>query len=339
MNVAVFAYSRQGCETARRVIECFPDALCRAYTMGRFQTKDFLPLRKPSEPFYGECFAWADAMIFVSSCGIAVREIAPHVKDKTADPAVLCMDERATFVIPLLSGHIGGANALAAQLAAQLGAIPVITTATDVNRRFSVDTWAAEQNIIISDMKMAKAISAAILEKDVGICSDFPVVTDYPAGTFPAESGEIGICISCMEKSPFQNTLRLIPPILHLGIGCRKGITPEAIASAVETVLQEHGIDRRAVKCAASIDIKQEERGLLEFCERSGLPICFYPAETLREIEGDFTSSRFVESITGIDNVCERAALLGAEKLWIRKTAINGVTVAIAAEKLEVHFG
>ncbi len=339
MNVAVFAYSRTGCETARRAIACFPDAVCRAYTMERFLAEGFLALQKPSEPFYGECFAWADALIFVGACGIAVREIAPHVRSKVADPAVLCLDERASFVIPLLSGHIGGANALAAQLAAQLGAVPVITTATDVNRRFSVDAWAAEQGFAISDMKTAKAISAAILEKDVGICSDFPVVTDYPAGTVPAESGEIGICISCRNKAPFETTLRLIPPILHLGIGCRKGIAAEAVAAAVDAVLREHGIDRRAVKCAASIDLKQEERGLLEFCERRALPIRFYPAETLREVAGEFSSSGFVESITGVDNVCERAALLGAETLLVKKTAIDGVTVAVAAETLEVRFG
>ena len=165
MNVAVFAYSRRGCETARRVLACFPDAICRAYTMERFLTESFLPLQKPSQPFYGGLFAWADAMIFVGSCGIAVREIAPHVKNKTADPAVLCLDERAGFVIPLLSGHIGGANALAAHLAAQLGAVPVITTATDVNRRFSVDAWAAEQGFAISDMKTAKAVSGVSCSK------------------------------------------------------------------------------------------------------------------------------------------------------------------------------
>ena len=338
MKTAVFAYTKRGCATAKRVRDALGEDT-RLFTVDRLKCEDFDPIPSPARAFYGELFRVCDALVFIGACGIAVREIAPFVRDKRTDPAVVAVDELSRFVVPLLSGHIGGANELAVKLAEKLGAVPVVTTATDVNGRFSVDAWAAEQGFAISDMKTAKAISAAILEKDVGICSDFPVVTDYPAGTVPAESGEIGICISCRNKAPFETTLRLIPPILHLGIGCRKGIAAEAVAAAVDAVLREHGIDRRAVKCAASIDLKQEERGLLEFCERRALPIRFYPAETLREVAGEFSSSGFVESITGVDNVCERAALLGAETLLVKKTAIDGVTVAVAAETLEVRFG
>ena len=142
MKVAVFAYSRQGCKTARRVMEYFHDAEVKAYTMARFEEEGFAPLERPSKPFYGPIFEWADAMVFVGSTGIAVREIAPFVKDKRTDPAVISMDELGTFVIPLLSGHIGGANELALKLAEVLEATPVITTATDINKKFSVDAWA-----------------------------------------------------------------------------------------------------------------------------------------------------------------------------------------------------
>ena len=108
MKIALFAYSRQGCRTARNVMACFPEAECKAYTMERFEETGFDPIRRPAKPFYGALFDWADAMIFVGSCGIAVREIAPHVKDKQTDPAVICLDELGRFVISLLSGHIGG---------------------------------------------------------------------------------------------------------------------------------------------------------------------------------------------------------------------------------------
>jgi cobalt-precorrin 5A hydrolase len=113
----------------------------------------------------------------------------------------------------------------------------------------------------------------------------------------------------------------------------------ETIREAVDEVLMEHSIDQRAIKCAASIDLKAEEAGLLQYCGEQKLPVTFYTAEELKAVPGEFTPSVFVQSITGVDNVCERAALIGAEKLIVKKTARNGVTVALAEEHWEVHFG
>ena len=339
MKIVVFAYSRQGCRTARRVMAQFAGNDLCGYTMERFGEPGFLPIPKPAGDFYGAIFRDADAMVFVGSCGIAVRKIAPYVRDKQTDPAVVVIDELGKFVIPILSGHIGGANALAGMLAGALSATPVITTATDINQRFSVDAWAAGNGYEISDMGMAKAVSAAILEGDVPLRSDFPIVTGLPGGVIPGDSGEVGICITCKKDEPFGRTLRLIPPILHLGIGCRKGMDAASIREAVDGVLDSHNIDRRAVKSVASIDLKAEEPGLLQFCAERKLPVSFYTAEELKAVPGDFTPSDFVRSVTGVDNVCERAALIGAEKLIVRKTPRNGVTVAVAAEHWEVHFG
>ena len=338
MKIALFAYSRQGCKTARRVLESFKDREIRAFTMERFLEPGFVPIPRPPQSFYGKLFDWADALIFIGSCGIAVREIAPYVKSKLTDPAVIAVDELARFAVPLLSGHIGGANALAMELADLLGATPVITTATDINRKFSVDTWAARQGLYIASLSAAKHISARILEAPVPICSDFPIVTALPEGTAEGASGEIGICISCGTREPFDETLLLVPPILHLGIGCRRGTSREAIEAAVNQVCREHGIHPKAIKQAASIDLKAGEAGLLEYCEKRSLPVSFYTAQELGAIPGEFTSSERVLRVTGVDNVCERAAMMGAEKLLVRKTAMDGVTVAIALEHWEVRF-
>jgi len=339
VKIAVFAYSRQGCKTARRVIAHFADQEIQAYTMERFEEAGFLPICRPSKSFYGPIFNNVDAMVFVGSVGIAVREIAPHVRDKATDPAVISIDELGRFSVPLLSGHIGGANALALDLANALGATPVITTATDINKKFSVDTWAARKGLVIASLSRAKAVSAAILEQDVPLCCDYPITTTLPNGVKTGNSGEVGISISVYRDEPFERTLRLIPKALHLGIGCRKGTPMETIREAVDEVLKAHNIDRRAVKCAASIDLKAEESGLLAFCQERKLPVTFYSAEELKSVPGEFTPSAFVQSITGVDNVCERAALIGAEKLIVKKTARNGVTVALAEEYWEVHFG
>lgn len=338
MKTAVFAYSRQGCKTARRVMEHFRDAEVKAYTMARFEEDGFAPIERPGKLFYGPIFQWADAMIFVGSVGIAVREIAPFVKDKRTDPAVISIDELGTFVIPLLSGHIGGANELALELAKALGATPVITTATDINRKFSVDAWAARNGLAITSLYEAKSVSAAILEHPVPLTSRFPIRTKLPSGVVEGDSGEIGICISYLREKPFAHTLLLVPPALHMGIGCRRGTPTETIREAVDLVLQEHNIHPKAIRQVASIDIKSDEEGLLAFCRERELPVVFYTAEQLRTVVGSFTASQRVLKHTGVDNVCERSSMIGAAKLLVRKTIHNGVTVAIAMTNWEVHF-
>ena len=339
MKLALFCYSRQGRETASRVPEAFPDWEIRKFAPERYAGDGFEPLRRPPKPFYGELFPWADAMVFVGACGIAVREIAPHVRSKVTDPAVICLDELGQFVIPLLSGHIGGANALARRLAAFLGAAAVVTTATDITHRFSVDDWAARQGWVISSMGMAKAYSAAILERDLPLVSDFPILSELPQGVYAGDTGDLGLCLSWQKKEPFEKTLRLIPRTLHLGLGCRRGTSAEAVRDAVNAVLERENLDIRAVGSVSSIDLKQDEAGLLEYCSELNITPKFHTAEELRAVPGEFTASPLVLKVTGVDNVCERAALLGADRLLVKKQAAGGVTVALAAENTEVRFG
>ena len=338
MKVAVFAYSRQGCRTARKVMGYFQGDEIRAYTMERFEETGFGAIGRPSKPFYKPIFAWADTLVFVGSVGIAVREIAPFVRSKLTDPAVVSMDELGTFVIPLLSGHIGGANDLALRLAEVVGGTAVITTATDINKKFSVDAWAARNGLHITNLNTAKAVSAEILERPVPIKSDFPIVNDLPNATVSADSGRIGIYISCKKDKPFEETLLLVPRVLHLGIGCRRGTPVENFRQAVDTVLKEHNIHPKAIKQVTSIDIKSNETGLLEFCQERELPAVFYSAQQLWEVPGEFTKSQCVLRYTGVDNVCERSSMIGAEKLLVKKTVRNGVTVAISTEAWEVSF-
>lgn len=340
MKLAIFAYSRQGRETAGRVQTCLcvPGDEFRCYAPEKHAGGEFLPILGPCTQFTALVFAWADALVFVGAVGIAVRSIAPYVKDKRTDPAVLSVDELGRFVIPLLSGHIGGANALAHRLAAALGAVPVVTTATDINHKFSVDDWAARNGLAITDMSIAKAVSAAILERTVPLCCDFPIAGALPPGTAAGTDGPLGVCISWRNRLPFPATLLLVPPVLHLGLGCRRGVSLEQVGAAVEQVLADHHIRREAVKCAASIDLKQNESGLLEYCAQQGWPLEFYSAQALAALEGNFTPSERVFRVTGVDNVCERAAMMGAVRLVVPKTALNGVTVAVAEERWEARF-
>ena len=171
-------------------------------------------------------FQKMDAILFIGACGIAVRSIAPYVKSKKTDPAVLCMDEQGKFVISLLSGHIGGANELTEEVAAVTGAVPVITTATDVNHKFAVDVFAVKNHCEICEMELAKEAAALLVDgKTVGFCSRFPVDGTKPEELIPEEAAKpsMGICITTSEEdSPYERTLHLIPKVITVGIGCKK---------------------------------------------------------------------------------------------------------------------
>ena len=281
--------------------------------MRAFAQPGFLPLEKG---VYGAEFSRCGALIFIGACGIAVREIAPFVRSKKTDPAVLVIDDRARFVIPILSGHIGGANALAQALAAALHAAAVITTATDGHGKFSVDAWAARNDCAISDMALAKAFSAAILERDLPLMSVFPIASALPGGIFEAASGKLGVYIGCDTKSPFEQTLRLIPKKLRVGIGCRRAFARRRLCPPSGRFLR---IMRSTCAAAGvySIDLKKDEPGLLAACRTLRLPAQFYSAQALAAVPGSFSDSGFVASVTGVGCVCERAAMLGAERLLV----------------------
>lgn len=268
-----------------------------------------------------------DALIFIGATGIAVRGIAPFVKDKFSDPAVISLDEQGKFIVPLLSGHVGGGNALAQKIATLIGGQAVISTATDINGVFAVDVWAKEQNLTIGDRAVAKEISAALLEgKAVGFDTDCHI--PCPQG-LSEDTTQLGVWVSAKKTgSPFARTLPLIPKTLTLGIGCRRGTSREAIQSAVDEVLSQYHF--AAVYQVATIDLKEHEVGLLAFCNEYQLPLSIYSAEDLQGVEGNFTASEFVTTVTGVDNVCERSAVLAGGRLICPKWAKNGVTVAVA---------
>lgn len=338
MKLAVFAFTRRGCDLARKTCEVLQPEKARAVTMEKFAVPGFETYSPPLSACMASYFHWADCIVFIGSTGMAVRAIAPWVRDKKTDPAVICMDESGNFVISLLSGHIGGANDLTRQLAAALGAQPVITTATDVRGRFSPDDWAARNGFAISSMDICKAVSAAILEQDIPVLIEGSHSDCLPAGTYAGDEGELGIYIGIYYKKPFDRTLRLVPKCLRLGIGCRRDTPEEKIESAVSAALRSCGIAKEAVKGVYSIDLKANEPGLLAFAQKRNLKTKFYTPEELLTAPGQYPASAFVQSVTGVDNVCQRAAMLDAETLILPKTAMDGVTVSIASEKWEAVF-
>ena len=346
MNAIVFSFTRNGAKISLQLQKYLNSC---GFETGIFTTrryKDIDPALKVISPslqeMCKEAFSRCRLMIFIGATGIAIRSIAPYIRSKTVDPAVVSIDEQGKFVIPLLSGHIGGANSLAAGIANFLKAVPVITTATDVNDLFAVDEWAARHHMSIFNMDAAKSFATYLVDcKKVGVKSDFPIRGPLPKELVLAEEGPVGMAIS-LHKSvqPFVETVVLRPRILHLGIGCRRGTSADKIEELIFQELTKLKVTLSVVKGIASIDVKKDEQGLLAFADENALPVRFYSAEELNAVEGNFTPSVFVAKMVGVDNVCERAAVLDSEggKLILNKTSRNGVTLAIAAENFVVDF-
>lgn len=297
-----------------------------------------------SECVSEELRAGADAVIFFCAAGIAVRTMAPLLVHKSVDPAVLVIDEMGKFCISLLSGHAGGANSLAERVGAMTGALPVITTATDLEQKFAVDDFARRNGLLVADWAMAKRISAAILEGEhVRICSDLVL-----EGDLPEELRETGdhepqnsIRITCrqLESSETSAVLQLIPRTVVAGVGCRRGTPEEKIAAAIESCFREEHIRTESLAALASIDLKREEEGIVSYCRKRDLPFRTYSPEFLRGLCGDFAESSFVEETTGVSNVCERSAQAASGgRLICHKKVYDGVTVALAEKKRSVVF-
>ena len=346
MRVDLITFTQKGAVLAALLakgLEGQGDA-CAAYAMPRHAAPaGNLPLEQPLARWTEQAFCSADALVFISASGVAVRAIAPYLKGKLKDPAVIVLDDNARFAVSLLSGHVGGANKLAARIAQITGAQAVISTATDGAGLFSVDSWAKQNGCALWELPQAKAVSAALLDGEpVCLSSAFPVEGALPEGFAANDVGRLGVCISLSEQcSPFATTLHLIPRALMLGIGCKRGTTAGAIAARVEQALQGSAISPRAVCGVASAQIKADEPGLLEYCAQQGISPVFYSPEQLMEAEGEFASSDFVRGVTGADNICERAAVLLAGEggtLLIKKQAGDGVTVAAALRDWRVRF-
>lgn len=341
--------------------------LCEGYAVKRFARLNGL------HPLEGDIRAWigarwgGDAFLFIGATGIAVRYIAPWVKDKFTDSPVLVMDEKGEFIIPLLSGHVGGAVDMAAVLADLTGAVPVITTATDVQRRFAVDVFARNNGLEIGNRELAKGISAAVLEgKDIGFYSSLPVegalpgcikrchtaqeLMRYPYAFAVIEANRDGEPTKEWERTVEPKSLGLgnnshilmltFEPRIIVGIGCRRGTTAERLKAGLLEVLEPFCMLPEQIEAIASIELKKEEQGLIQLAEELQVPFRTFTAEELGTIEEVSVRSAFVERTAGVDNVCERSAryVCPSGELLLPKTVVGGSTFSLVKQSKTLIF-
>lgn len=343
MDIDIYAFSRSGALLCDKIIKKMRGHNIEAFVPERYLDAAVGVKLRPGNLYTSteQSFKNKDCIIFIGAAGIAVRAIAPFVKSKKTDPAVICMDEKGINVISLLSGHIGGANKLTFEIAEAVAGNPIITTATDINGKFAIDEWAYNHNLHITSLKEARDIAAHILENNkIGFYSDFNVCGELPEDIDLNEKG-IGFCVSLDSNvKPFNNTLNLIPKIVSVGVGCRRSTGFDTIYNAVKTVLSDCGISHLAIKSINSIELKSDEEGLIKTAEALEVPFNTYTEDELNGIDGEFSHSEFVKFTAGVDTVCERAAVMGSKsrKLHIKKTVLNSVTVAAAIDNYELDF-
>ncbi|MBP1925063.1 cobalt-precorrin 5A hydrolase [Sedimentibacter acidaminivorans] len=343
MNIDIYAFSSNGAKLCDKIIEGLKEPDLTAYVPEKYVNSACNVVIRQENLYKSteKSFKDKNCIVFVGAVGIAVRAIAPFVRSKKTDPAVICVDEKGLNVISLLSGHIGGANQLARKIAEITGGDPIITTATDINGKFAVDEWANNKSMHILSLKSARDIAADILEnKKIGLCCDFNIKGEIPE-EIDINEKEIGVCVSLdSNKKPFKNTLNLIPKIISIGVGCRKGTPCNTIYNAIKDILSENEISHFAINSINSIDLKKEEEGILKTSKIFKVPFYTYTKEELNDLEGKFSNSDFVKSIAGVDSVCERASMIGNKnkKLIISKTIKNSVTVAASIDDYAVNF-
>ena len=276
------------------------------------------------------------AIIFISSTGIAVRAIAPYIKSKDVDPAVLVIDNSCNYVISLLSGHLGGANQLTLEISKFLNAEPVITTATDNLGIDAPDMIAKDNSLIIEDLKKAKDISALLVEgKKVGFFDEKGIV-QTPIGYSSNLDDISGILYISSSDSiikhlqdPTVPTLRLIRRDIVLGIGCRKDFSTEKMRHTVLRVLKENNIDYRAIKSIATVEIKKDEVAIKDLVDYFKCQLKIFTIEEIRVVQHKYEGSDFVEKTIGVRAVSEPCTELSGARIISSKMKLDGMTLCI----------
>lgn len=280
-----------------------------------------------------ECFKKYKAIVFLSSTGIAVRAISKYLKGKDVDPAVIVVDVCNNFTISLVSGHLGGANKLTYEISNVLGNIPVITTATDNMDLIAPDILAKNNNLIIEDLKKAKVIAGRLVNKETVYFKDNEKKIDCPKGYIETEDlkdNTVWITNSLKEK---DNVLKLIRKNIILGIGCRKDTDSKKLSDFVSSVLLENNLDKRSVKLIASIDVKKNEKAILDLAKELNSKLKFYTKEEIMTVEEKYEGSAFVKATVGVSSVSEPVVDLSGGEIIIEKIKNNGMTLTVGIEK------
>lgn len=340
-SVAIYTLTKQGLELAEKLAEGLDAKVTLFASRRHAEGKDAAPFDSLAE-CVGERFGQFDGHVFVTAAGIVVRTIAPHLGHKSADPAVVCLDQQGEYSISLLSGHLGGGNALAKECAGILGGQTVITTATDSAGVVSMDMLAAEKGLTIGNIDRIKTVNGALLDElpiqvhdrddRLGLTGDKQFI--QIANSNEWKLGQPGVWVSHSDDCPDADALWLYPRVLMLGVGCRRGVSGDEIFNHIRNVFDAAGFSLEAIGGLASVDIKKDEEGLLETAANLGVTPTFYDKKRLDSVEAPNPSGAVMKRV-GVESVAEASALLLSDggELLVEKTKTKTVTLAVARKR------
>lgn len=348
MRVSIISFTETGANLSLQLQEGLSEQEVLLYTKCkalRGTQRKITYVEEPLQTWVGQQMEMKTVLLFVGACGIAVRSIAPHVVNKLQDSPVIVVDENGKFVIPILSGHMGGANDFACLVSEQIGSQPVITTATDIQGKFAVDLFAKRNHLWIENKDGIAKVSSKVLRGETITISieeghlrgekcipEGVSITAYPP------QNPVDVVVSGEEQS-FLTSITLKPKEYILGVGCRKGKEKEKLEKIIAWLLEKHQIKIEQIRAITSIDRKAEEEAILAWSQKYRIPFLTYSGEELEQVKGEFQESEFVRQTVGIGNVCERTALKAAGtngRLIMKKHAEDGMTIAIAKKEWSV---
>lgn len=338
-KIAILSISKNGKELGLKINKKISNAHLYYIKKDVVECEDnVIYINKKLKEFVSEIFSEYDYIIFIMACGIVVRTIAPLIQNKFSDPAILVSDEKGKNIISLLSGHMGGANEMTLYISDLLNSNPVITTATDINNKSSLDMIAKKLNAHIYDFRnKVLKINSMLVNGDV--------VNLFIDGDYDIDTRGFNICnkdeinnldevvvISNKKKLDLKNSniLKVVPKNIVIGIGCRKNIDKEYMINSLSDFLHQYNIDIYSIKEIGSIDVKKNEEALINLSTYLNIPFKTFTTQEISIVEHLYEKSDWVKQHVGVHSVAEPVAhLLSDGNLIIKKHKYNGITFSV----------
>ncbi|MGH1567661.1 MAG: cobalt-precorrin 5A hydrolase [Nitrosopumilus sp.] len=344
-KTSVLAITKNGVNVGEKLKELFPDWNVFAPSKLDNESSEITWYSEPTTEKIVELFKNNNALICIFSLGAVIRLISPYLKDKRTDPAVIVIDDKTNFVISVLSGHIGGANELTEDIAEKIGALPVITTAADVNKTIAVDLVGREFNWKIDDDSTVTKISADMVNEElIGIFQEagernwfkkLPknVIVYENIEELKESNSKAHLIISdkTIDKEISKRSVIYRPPSLVIGIGLHWDTRKETIREGIETCLEKFKLSSKSIAKLVSIKKPEDVQGLIDLGKEMEIPVEYVDREELAEISAP-NPSETVKAFEGTASVSEAAAIkVSKGELIVEKQKFPpNLTIAIA---------
>lgn len=326
--IKIFSYSQKGQALGNELKDFLGGDHYNSYEK-KFNTKEILK----------KSWREADAFVFISSTGIAVRMIKDFIISKDLDPAIIVLDDTGKNVISLLSGHLGGANDLTRKIAAYLGANPVITTSTDNHGIQAVDSFSRTNDYRLVDKDRILPISKLMLEgKTLGFYTEEDKIIAYDHIKVLEDLEDLGglagliVVSNKLERDFSIPSIWLYPKNINLGIGCRKDVSGKKIIAFIKEELKIRGLSYHSIKKIGSVEAKKDEAGIQEAADYFKVEKKIFKNEEIAQVEDKFPKSDFVKKNIGVSSVAEPSAYLLGGRLISERLKKDGITLAISLE-------